>query len=233
MKPNLIVAAALIFLVAIPALAETSARQITVTGEGHVETVPDMATITLGVSHRAKEARTAMAQTSESVAQIIARLEAVGVAPRDVQTRQVTLNPVWTDPNKSGDISVRIAGFQASNTLYVRVRDLPSLGAVLEAVIEDGANEFNGLQFTVQDVDPLIVEARKLAVADAMAKAQQLAEAAGVTLGPVLTISEHGGGRPTPMAQMSMRDSAGGVPIAGGEISLSVNVSMVFAISEG
>ncbi|MCA0870280.1 SIMPL domain-containing protein [Seohaeicola saemankumensis] len=231
MKPNLIAAAALAFLVAVPALAETSARQITVTGEGRVETVPDMATITLGVSHRAKEARTAMAQTSDSVTQIIERLGALGIAPRDVQTRQLTLNPVWSDPNGSADSSVRIAGFQASNTLYVRVRDLPSLGAVLEAVIEDGANEFNSLQFTVQEVDPLVEQARKLAVEDAMVKARQLAEAAGVTLGPVLTISEHGGGRPTPMAQMSMRDSGGGVPIAGGEISLNVNVSMVFAIS--
>ncbi len=232
MKPNLIAAAALACLVAIPALAETPARQITVTGEGHVETVPDMATITLGVSHRAKEARTAMAQTSVSVAQIIERLGVLGIEQRDVQTRQLTLNPVWTNPSGSGDSNVRIAGFQASNTLHVRVRDLPSLGAVLEAVIEDGANEFNGLQFSVQEVAPLVAQARKLAVEDAMDKARQLVEAAGVTLGPVLTISEHGGGRPMPMAQMSMRDSGGGVPIAGGEISLSVNVSMVFAIAD-
>jgi len=231
-KSHLFAAAALAMLTAMPALAQTPDRQISVTGEGIVHAVPDMATITLGVSHQAQQAATAMEQTSQSVAQILTRLETLGIASRDIQTRQLTLNPVWTTPDSRSDQSVKIAGYRADNTLIVRVRDLSSLGQTLEAVISDGANKFNGLQFSVAEPDPLVSQARDLAVAEAMQKAQQLAEAAGVVLGPVVTITEHGGGQPRPMAQMAMRDSGGGVPIAGGEISVSASVSMVFAIAD-
>ncbi len=214
------------------AWAEPPERRITVAGEGRIEATPDMATITLGVTHEAKEARDAMQATSEAVARVLERLSAMGIAPRDLQTRQLSLNPLWSDSSVSGSDRRRITGFVASNTVMVRVRDLAALGGILDSVIEDGANDFNGLRFGLQDPAPLMDEARQRAVTDAMDRAKLLAGAAGVTLGPVLSIDEHGGGSVAPMAEMAMRMSAAGAPVAAGELAITANVAMVFAIAE-
>lgn len=211
------------------AFADDNARRITVTGQGQVDAVPDMAVITLGVTHEDAVAAAAMQATSDAVARMLERLSGMGIAPRDVQTRQLSLNPVWSNETSDGVRIRRMTGFVASNTLTVRVRNLSALGEILEAVIDDGANDFNGLRFSVQDPDPLLVQARERAVADAIAKARQLAESAGVGLGAVMRIDEHGGGRPAPMAEMA-RMASDGVPVAAGEVSVSASVSMVFAI---
>ena len=114
----------------------------------------------------------------------------------------------------------------------VRIRDFTLLGGILDQVITDGANDLNGLQFGIQEPDPLVDAARQAAVADGIAKAQLLAGAAGVTLGPVQSISEQGG-RPQPMMmEMAAARSSADVPVAAGEVSLRAQVSMVFAISE-
>ena len=213
-----ILASALALALAGAALADDMPRQITVTGEGRVEAAPDMATISLGVTHENEQAKLAMEATSDAVARILERIAAMGVAPRDMQTRALSLSPVWSERTASDGNRARITGFVASNTVMVRVRDLASLGRILDAVIEDGANDFNGLEFDVQNPEPLMDEARRAAVADAMARAALLAEAAGVTLGPVQSISEQGGMRPMgAMMDMAMRES--GVPIAAGEVS--------------
>lgn len=226
-----ILASALALALAGAALADDMPRQITVTGEGRVEAAPDMATISLGVTHENEQAKLAMEATSDAVARILERIAAMGVAPRDMQTRALSLSPVWSERTASDGNRARITGFVASNTVMVRVRDLASLGRILDAVIEDGANDFNGLQFDVQNPEPLMDEARRAAVADAMARAALLAEAAGVTLGPVQSISEQGGMRPMgAMMDMAMRES--GVPIAAGEVSVEAMVSMVFAIAQ-
>ena len=217
-------------LVPLTSLAEES-RQITVTGEGRVDAAPDMALITLGVTHQADAARDAMAATSDAVARILTRLDQLGLAARDVQTRRITLNPVWANERYDSDKPPKIVGFTAANTVAIRVRALDQLGEVLDAVVADGANTFNGLQFLIADPDPLMDEARKRAVADAMARAALLAEAAGVTLGPVRSIDEHGGGGGPVMMEMAAARS-GGVPIASGEVSLTASVTMVFDIAD-
>lgn len=210
-------------------------RRISVSGEGRVEAVPDMATIVLGVTQEAREAGAAMRATSQAAAKVHERLAGFGIQPRDIQTQRLTLNPIWSNqsPSASSPERARITGFAASNAISVRVRDLDNLGAVLDAVIDAGANDFNGLTFSVQDPDTLIEEARANAVADAIARAGQLAAAAGVALGPVQSITEQGMGRPQPMMMMEMAASRGGdVPVAGGEVTLTVSVAMVFAIAE-
>jgi uncharacterized protein len=207
-------------------------RQISVTGQAHVDAPPDMATITLGVTNEAKEAAAAMDATSDSVRAILDRLQALGLEPRDLQTRRLSLNPVWSNRSGSTGAAPRIAGFVASNTVLVRVRDLDRLGAILDAVIDEGANDFNGLSFSLQDPEPLRDQARTLAVEDGIKRAAQLAQAAGVLLGPVLSISEHGNGRPAPM-MMEMSARAADVPVAAGEVSASASVAMVFAIETG
>lgn len=224
----LLVALVLPLVAADPVRAHDNQRQITVTGEGQVAAVPDMATITLGVIHEAKDARSAMDAMSDGTAKVLQMLVDLGVAPRDMQTSSLSLSPVMARRGTSASDPRKITGFVASNTVHVRLRDLDSLGQVLDAIVDNGANNFNGLRFSVQDPEPLMNLARQQAVADAMAKAQLLTQAANVSLGAVLNMSAHGGGR---RQMLKMSASRGGaVPVAAGEVSVSASVTMVFAI---
>lgn len=213
--------------------AHAEERRITVSATGTVQAEPDMGTITLGVTNQDAEAAVAMQATSAAVSLILSRLSEMGIEERDVQTRDLSLSPVWANRGSQNGEPPEITGFAASNRVFVRVRDLSQLGQIMDAVIQDGANDFGGLSFGVQDPEPLQAQARAQAVAQATAKAEQLAQAASVTLGPVQTISEQGGSvRPmAEMRAMSMADS-GGVPVASGEISVSVSVSMEFEIAD-
>lgn len=231
MKRMMLASAVLAISMVGAAMAETTPRQITVTGEGQVETVPDMATITLGVTNEAADARAAMDATSVAVTRVLGRLSELGIAERDVQTQQFSLNPVWSNRGSNQEQRAKITGFVASNMVLVRVRDMSALGVILDSVIADGANDFNGLQLSVQEPRPFLDQARRDAVADAIAKATLLADAAGVTLGPVVSMVEHGGGRPVQMMEMASA-RGGSAPIAGGEVSISASVSMVFSIAE-
>mgnify|MGYP000330228120 FL=1 len=222
-----IVLIALGLATAVPA-AETGPT-ITVTGRGEVAAAPDMATITLGVTSQARTAGVAMDEASVATAAILKTLEGAGIAPRDMQTSELSLDPVWSNRAATNGEAPRIEGFVARNTLRVRVRDLDRLGGVLDDVLEVGANTFRGLSFGLQEPGPLTDQARTAAVADAQRKAALIAGAAGVTLGPVLSISESGGVSPQPVMMEAARAA---VPVAAGEVSLSATVTMVFALGE-
>lgn len=205
--------------------------RITVTGVGTVEAVPDMAVMTLGVTKEAKDAKAALRETSDAVALILERLGEKGVDPRDVQTSDLSLTPVWSrydNTNKPREIT----GFAASNRVTVRVRDLATLGGILDEVTTLGANTFNGLSFAVKEPKPLHDLARTKAVADAKDKAQQLARAAGIKLGAVISMSEQGNiPTPRPMMRASMAEAMD-VPVAAGEVQFQNSVNMVFEIAE-
>jgi hypothetical protein len=217
-------------LIAGAALAEEGAR-ITITGEGRVAAVPDMATVTLGVSAEAPTARAAMDETSAGVAALMATLAEAGIEPRDVQTSGLFLNPVWTQPT-SGAEPPRITGFSAANTVTVRVRAIEGLGGVLDGVLDAGANTFQGLSFGLQDPEPRLDEARQAAVADARRKAELIATAAGVTLGEVVSIAEDQGmASPAPMFRMEAA-MADAVPVAAGETLVTARVTIVWEIGD-
>jgi uncharacterized protein YggE len=203
-------------------------RQITVTGEGRVEVAPDLAVITLGVSKEASEASAAMALVSEDMAAVIAELREAGIAGSDLQTQRISLQPVWSKAGSYDSATERkITGFAASNTLMLRVRDLDQLASVLDRVLGAGVNQFQGLRFDVQDHASLQDSLRAKAVADAFHKAEQLAEAAGVTLGPVRLITDHNQGGGQPMMAMEMARSAA-MPVEAGELAFSHSVQVVF-----
>ncbi|MDK3020317.1 SIMPL domain-containing protein [Pseudodonghicola flavimaris] len=230
MRVKWFAAAVMVGLMGTAAWAGEMPRQIVVTGEAQVEAVPDMAVITLGVTQTAREAAAALEATSTGVAAVLDRLEAAGIAARDMQTQGVSLTPQWSEA-RDGEAR-DIAGFVASNTVMVRVRDLDQLGAVMAAVVADGANRFDGLSFGLQDPAPLEEDARRQAVADGIARAKLLAEAAGVTLGPVQTIRDGAAGT-GPQPEMRMRvASMSAVPVAAGEIEVSASVTMTFAIGD-
>lgn len=227
-----ILAMALIWLGLVTGAWAQEDRLISTTGTGAVEAAPDMATITLGVTQEARLATEAMDAASAAARAVLTRVEQAGIAPRDVQTSDVSLQPVWSRDSVSNNTTPRVTGYVARNTLSIRVRDLDTLGAILDAVVQEGANTFNGLRFSLQNPEPVIAEARAAAVKDAMARAEQLAAAAGVTLGAVRSISESGGRFRPEMMEMAAARVAADVPIAAGELSMTAQVSMVFEIAE-
>lgn len=229
--PVLCLAFALPF--ATPVLAQDKpAGTITVTGEGHAEAAPDLATISLGVTTQGVTAGEAMSANSAALTAVVARLKAAGIADRDVQTSNLSLNPNWQQ--NDGTQAPKIVGYVAMNVLTVRVRALETLGGVLDAAITDGANTLNGISFGLDDPAPALDKARVEAVQAAKARAEMLVGAAGVKLGRVLSISEAGGympPMPMPMYRMEA-DSAAAVPVEGGEVGLTASVTMVFEIEQ-
>jgi len=217
-------------MLAAPAFAEETGR-IVVSGEGQISAVPDMAVVRMGVTAEAKRARDAMAQVSETMTRVQQVLGAAGIEARDIQTTSLQLNPRWDNGPRNNGQTPKITGYFAENGISVRVRDLAGLGDVLGAVVTDGANQFRGLSFDIAEPEPLLDEARRAAVAAARAKAELLADAAGVSLGKLIEMRE--GGSPGPMPMMAeMRTSADSfsAPVAQGEMTLSATVMMVFAI---
>ncbi|MDJ0821879.1 MAG: SIMPL domain-containing protein [Paracoccaceae bacterium] len=225
----------LVFLAALWVSAAAWAEDMptmVVTGEGTAFAPPDMATITLGVTAEAETAVEAMNETSEVAAAILARLDGLGIEPRDRQTSDLGLGPIYAEQTKPGQ-RVKIVGFRASNRLTVRVRDLAVLGDALGAVLGDGANRLDGLSFGLQEPRPLEDAARRKAVQDALAKAQLYAEAAGVSLGPIQSITEAGNPRPQVEMFRAAPMMADAVPVAGGETGLTSRVNVVFALEQG
>lgn len=222
---------ALPLAIAAPALAETEARHITVTGEGQVAAAPDMGLISLGVTVEAESAAAALAANTEEMARVLAFLKEEGIAERDVQTSGLSLFPRYDGGERSTGHALQITGFVATNTVSVRVRALENLGGLLDDVVGEGANTLNGLSFGLQDPEPQLDEARRRAVADAQRRAEILATAAGVTLGPVASMTEQSGYMaPMPMEAGFAKGAA--VPVAAGEMTVTASVTMIFTIGE-
>ncbi len=217
-----------------PVLAESGVahlRKIQVSGEAKITAVPDMATLTLGVSSFDEEAQTAMRTTSRKMVAVIDTLVEAGIASENMQTSQLSLSPRWEqDRTVNGQGRRHVVGFEASNMLTIRLFDLDSVGPVLDQVLAVGANHFRGLRFGVHDTDALEDALRVAAVQDAVAKAKLLSEAAGAELGPVRQITDQGGHHGGQMMAMEAARSDF-VPIAPGTLEFNHSVSVVFDLN--
>lgn len=219
----------LVVLWPISGLAEEVSRSIVVSAVGSATATPDMATVSLGVAREAKTAQEAMQEVSQATAAVLETVSQAGIEDRDVQTSSLTLNPVW-DQGNTRPPAVR--GYSAATMLSIRVRDLDILGGLLDAVVGEGANRLNGLFFGIAETDALEDAARADAVERARSKAETLAQAAGVELGAVQTISEGGGGSaPAPIMRGAAMEAAS-MPIASGELDIRVAVTVTFAIAD-
>ncbi|MGF7159854.1 hypothetical protein FHS85_001473 [Rhodoligotrophos appendicifer] len=214
-----------------PARAETPPRTLSLTGTGEVKAVPDQAMISIGVVEQAATAAAALSANNAAMAEIMATLKAAAIGDRDIQTANFSVSPRYVYP-KEGNEPPRIEGYEVSNQVTVRVRDLAKLGGVLDKVVSSGSNQINGISFLIADRDTAENEARRLAVADAKAKADLYAAAAGVTLGPVYSLSENGGYQPPqPMMRQSFAKAApDSVPIAQGEQTVSIEVNITWQL---
>jgi len=211
--------------------AQQTLRRLTLIGTGSVFVTPDMATVSLGVSSFKKNASGAMRANSATMGKVFEHLKAAGIKPRDIQTSQLSLNPRWAQRNNN-NTQLRIIGYQAVNTVTVRVRAIDRVGAILDVLTKVGANRINSISFGVQTPRPHRDEARRRAVKDARAKAELYADAAGVELGRIISISENGAiPQPSKMARMEMATmAADAVPVAVGELGLRSSVTLVFEI---
>ena len=216
-------------LAATPALAQSAEpRTIAMSGHGEVRAAPDQAQISTGVTTAAPTAAAALAGNTARMQGLFAALAKAGIAEKNIQTVNFSVSPQYT--NGGANQPARVTGYQVTNQLAVRLDDVARVGATLDALVTAGSNDMNGISFSIKDPAPLLEKARADAVADARARAQTYARAAGVTLGPVLSISEGGGDvRPMRMAPMMMK-AAGPVPVAAGEENVSADVSLVWEI---
>ena len=220
---------ALSLVLAQPVLASEAPSVLSVTGSGSVAAVPDMATVSIGVESQGETAADALAENTGDAGAVIAALKRAGIEVRDIQTSNFSVNPVYSDRKIQTRQGPEVVGYRVFNQVTARVRALDNLGEILDEVVSTGANRINGIGFGLQDDQEARDQARKLAVADARRKAELYAEAAGVTLGPILSISEAGGvGGPRPMSMMMEARAA--VPIEAGSTSISAQISITWAI---
>ncbi|UCI09477.1 SIMPL domain-containing protein [Mesorhizobium sp. B1-1-8] len=227
---------ALAAAIAFPTLASAADSppppRIVVSGEGEATTTPDMAILTLSVMREAKTARAALDADNDAMAAVISAMKAAGIADRDLQTAGIQINPRYNYTNKAdGSQEAELVAYQVTNTLSVRVRDVDKTGDILDKAVSLGVNQGGGIAFTNDDPKATVTEARKKAVADAMAKAKTLAEAAGVSLGRVIEITDQNVAPvPMPMSAKSFDAARAAVPVQAGENSYNVQVTVTFEL---
>jgi uncharacterized protein YggE len=217
-------------LVVVPTKAQTTPpAAISVTGEGHVSAPPDLAEIEAGVTSEAKTAREASDANNAAMGKVLLALKGAGIDEKDFQTSRLSLQP-QSAPAKFSGGPPQITGYRAGNSVTVRLHEVSKVSAIIDTLVGAGANEIGGINFTVSDASKLLDDARTEAIADARRKAEIYAKAAGVTLGAPLSIEEGGGQAPIQFRRMVASPMAAPAPIAQGEQTLQVSVSVSFAI---
>jgi hypothetical protein len=204
---------------------------LSVSAEGRVESAPDMATLSLGVLTEGQTAAAAMAENARRMTALTQALRRAGVAERDIQTSNLSVNPQYMYVENQPP---RITGYQASNQVTVRVRNLDNTGRVVDAAVAAGGNTVNGISFSHADPDAQLDAARLDAAQNARRRADLYAQAFGMRVHRVIAISEGGGySPPMPipvMARMEDAMAAPPPPVAPGEITTSVIVSVTYEL---
>jgi hypothetical protein len=235
-RPASLIAAAALAL-ATPALAQTDPPpSISVTGEGTVSVPPDLAQIDAGVASDAKTAREASEANNTAMGKVLLALKGAGIEEKDYQTSRLALQPQYANrPGSNVSSAPSVVGYRASNRVSIKLRDITKVGNVIDTLVTAGANDIGNINFTVTQASKLLDEAREKAVADARRKAEIYARAAGVTLGAPLSISEEGAAQPVFRSKaVAMQSRVGGEPpVAQGEETLSISVSIIWAIKQG
>lgn len=220
--PGLFLACAL----SLPAFA-ADPHTLTMTGHGEIKAVPDIATVNAGVTSNAPTAAAALSANSARMNQVFGALKTLGVPDRDIRTTGFSVSPQYT--NGENNSPRRLTGYLVNNEVSVRLEDVTKVGATLDTLVGAGANQMNGISFDIANPAPVLEKARIQAIADARARAQTYAQAAGVTLGPIVSIRE-GGGEVGPRPMFRMAAMAAPTPVAPGEQSMTADVTVEWEI---
>jgi uncharacterized protein YggE len=233
-----------------------SSALLSLTAEGQSRRTPDIALFNAGVVTQAATATEALADNSRRMDRVIAALKRAGIAERDIQTSAISLQPRYSDPERDAQMLARstgrpyvppteaakIIGYEARNTVQVRVRKLGEMGKIIDTLISEGANQVDGPNFTLDEPREALDEARREAVAVGRQRAELYAQATGMRVARLLSVSEGGGYYPVQQAIVvtGSRMGYGGAPpppppppapVSPGELSLGVNLSMQFELT--
>jgi uncharacterized protein YggE len=211
-----------------PAKAPTT---LTLNVEGRATRTPDIAEVSGGVVTSAPTAAAAMAENAAKMNAVVNAVRKAGIADRDIQTAGLNLAPQYRYDNNQPPV---LTGYQATNTVNLRIRKIADTGKLLDALVGVGANQINGPTFRVEDSEAALDEARQAAVKTAQARAELYAKATSLHVRRIVTLSESGGFEPGPrpmmMKAMAMDAGAAPTPVAPGEVSLNINLTVVFEL---
>lgn len=219
-----------------PAVAQQASITQTIAGTrldinatGEVSRVPDVAIISAGVVSRASTATAALSDNADRMGRVLEALKRAGVADRDIQTSNVSLNPEYRYPQ---DQSPQLVGYTASNTVTIRFRDIRSSGKILDALVKEGANQINGPTLVVDKPEQALDEARAKAIASGRARAEMYARSLGMRVVRVVSVNESSGYAPPPPmpVMMAARGERDQTKIEPGEQKLQVNLAMTFEL---
>lgn len=214
-----------------PAVVASDATVLNISAQAEARRVPDVAVLSAGVVTQAADGNTAMRENAVQMDKVMAAIKAAGIAERDIQTSGINLSPQYRYADNEAP---KIIGYQASNTVSLKVRDIAKLGKVLDSLAAQGANQINGPSFEIDQPEPVYDEARVAALKKAQARAETYAKSLGLRVRRIVSISEgsSGGFRP-PMPMMAMARSAKAemdTAVAPGETTLSVSLDVVFEL---
>ncbi len=235
---TLVISVVLLLAVLLSACAPTltsqpapAQRTLTVSGAGQVSLKPDIAYIYVGVHTEMPSAAEAVAENNQKTQKLIEALQAAGVEAKDIQTTNFS---IWQNTQYGPDGKPTTTNYAVDNTVYLTVRNLEKLGDLLDSAVKAGANNINSIQFDVADKTAALSEARAAAVKTAKTQADELAAAAGVSLGEIQSL-QYFDASPAPVFDGKGMGGGGGVanaavPITPGQMQLTVTVTLAYEI---
>lgn len=211
---------------------------LTVSGEGKITRKPDFAMFTAGVATTGQTAGEALSGNSAAMSRVIRALKAAGIADRDIQTSNLSINPVYRDrrpdpQNVLEEQLPQIIGYRANNQVIVKQRKLGEFGKVIDTLVSAGANQVNGPSFQIENPEDALDTARQQAVTKARERADLYAQAAGLRIVRILSITESGGYSPRPniAAYARAADTAESTPVAEGEVEMQTGVRVLYELA--
>jgi uncharacterized protein YggE len=241
LRPLLLATALSLSTITMTASAQAAAAAVHAPGDGtllsvsaqaEARRVPDVATVSAGVVTQAADANAAMRANATQMDKVMAAIRAAGIAERDIQTSGVNLNPQYRYVDNQAP---EITGYQASNTVNLKVRDIARLGKVLDALVASGANQVNGPSFEIDQPEAAYDEARRGALEKAQARAAMYAKTLGLRVRRIVSISEGGGFQPPmpmPMMAMARGKAEADTAVSPGETTLGASLDVVFELGQ-
>lgn len=213
--------------------ANADGTLLSISAQAEASRVPDVATLSAGVVTQAADANAALRANAERMNALMAAIKAAGIAEKDIQTSGLNVYPQY---RHSDDAAPTITGYQASNTVDLKVHDIAALGKVLDALVASGANQVNGPSFEIGEPEAVYDEARQAALQKARQRAQMYAQSLGMRVRRIVSISEGGGFMPPPRPMMRMEaaamDMAASSPVSPGQTTLTANLDVVFELED-
>lgn len=232
---NALAAVAVVLALSAPVSAQENPPTLSASGEGVENAAPDTAVVTLGVLSRASTAREALDANNSDMEEVVQTVRGQAIADKDISTTGFSISPVYSQPPQprasEQPAEPTIVAYQVSNQVRIVVRDIDKTGVVVDSAVTAGANQAGSINFDIDDRQSLADKAIAAAIGDARRKAELMAEAAGVRLVRILSVSanEGGGG---PVYRLEARAAAAPpVPVMGGELSVTANAQISWEIA--